>query len=269
MAGDLSEAEWIAPRLTGAFGTVGLTVPIGFPAYARICHPVEDRDGQRVTWSQVAATTRRRPHPLMQWRSLVGSPDVSADTRSSWTGNEPEVGNLAPDALEALLGLLAEHTATPDDCEFCLWDGYGWIQGSPAVASISSSRLSAGSAVPERTDEPPVPDPVPPAFSAEELSRPRLKLPHRDYLLLEGPLPAAKEIGWSYQPDWFSPQSPNLFWPADRAWCVATEIDFDSTLVAGPVDLVDAILRAANLDSWAVRPDDSFAIDGDHINSVL
>jgi hypothetical protein len=28
-------------------------------------------------------------------------------------------------------------------------------------------------------------------------------------------------------------ESPCLFWPADRAWCVATEVDFDSTLVSG------------------------------------
>jgi hypothetical protein len=33
-------------------------------------------------------------------------------------------------------------------------------------------------------------------------------------------------------------RSPNQWWPQDRAWCVASEIDLDSTLVAGSQDLV-------------------------------
>ncbi len=35
-------------------------------------------------------------------------------------------------------------------------------------------------------------------------------------------------------------QSPNICWPADRASCAASEIDFDSTLVAGSEELITA-----------------------------
>jgi hypothetical protein len=45
MSDDVSPAEWIAPRLTGGFGAVTRTVPCGYPAYARICHPAGARDG--------------------------------------------------------------------------------------------------------------------------------------------------------------------------------------------------------------------------------
>jgi hypothetical protein len=90
----------------------------------------------------------------------------------------------------------------------------------------------------------------------------------RDYLLLAGSLAAALQIGCWLSADWFDPQSPNLFWPADRAWCVATEIDFDSTLLGGTTELIEAVLEAPTLDSWPVRPDDSLAFDADQINPV-
>jgi hypothetical protein len=62
-------------------------------------------------------------------------------------------------------------------------------------------------------------------------------------------------------------QSPNLFWPADRSWCVASEIDFDSTLVGGSRDLVDAVLAHPGLEVWPVSAGDSLAWDADTINS--
>jgi hypothetical protein len=236
--------------LAGEFGAVTRTVPGGYTAYARICHPAADRDGRRATWSRVAQATGRQIHPVMQWHALVGSPDPFSMRGSLWPGSDPERGNLVPEVLGPLCDLLADHTTTPEHCFFCLWEGYGWIRGSPAAAALGSD------------------EPILPAFSLEELSRPRLHLPDREYLLLVGPLPAALQIGWWHSADWIDPQSPNLFWPADQAWCVASEIDFDSTLVGGTSELVDAILRAPTLDSWPVQPDDSLAADADRINPV-
>ena len=247
---DVSAGAWIAPRLASVFGAVTRTVPSGYPAYVRICHPAADRDGRRATWSQVAQATGRQTHPVMQWHALVGSPDPFNMRGSLWPGSDPERGNLVPEVLGPLCYLLADHTATPEHCFFCLWEGYGWIRGSPAVAVLGSD------------------EPIPPAFSLEELSRPRVHLPDRDYLLLVGPLSAVLQLGWWHSADWFDPQSPNLFWPADQAWCVASEIDFDSTLVGGTTELVDAILQAPTFDSWPVQPDDSLAADADRINPV-
>jgi hypothetical protein len=231
---DVSQATWIAPRLGGEFGAVGRTVPRGYGAYARICHPTADRDGWPTKWSEVAAATGRRAHPLMQWHSLVGSSDPVNIAGSIWPGPNPQRGNLEPDVLIALCELLGVHTATPEDCCFCLWEGYGWLDGGPA-----------------------------PAFTAEELSRPRLELPHRSYLLLTGALAAASQTIWPPLR-----QSPNLFWPVDRTWCAATELDFDSTLVAGTAELIDAILKSPSFDAWRVQPDDSLAADADTINAM-
>ncbi|MGH8301512.1 MAG: hypothetical protein ACRET5_08615, partial [Steroidobacteraceae bacterium] len=56
-----------------------------------------------------------------------------------------------------------------------------------------------------------------------------LALPKREYVVFTGSLDELMATPWYAVYD----QSPNLFWPDDRAWCVATEIDFDSTLVGG------------------------------------
>ena len=233
---DVSEGEWIAARLGGAFGAVTRAVPSGFAGYVRICHPPSDQDARRVSWHAVARQTGRRAHPVMQWHALVGSADALNVTGSLWPGENPQRGNLAPEVLAPLCDPLADHTATPERCFFCLWEGWGWIQAS--------------------------------SISAEHLSGPRLHLPDREYLLLAGPLHAALQIGHWYGPEAFAAQSPNLFWPADRTWCVASEIDFDSTLIGGSTELVDAILQAPELDAWSVQPDDSLAHDADRLNPV-
>lgn len=261
VSGDVSAGAWIASSLAGRFGAVTRTVPGGFAAYARICHPATDRAGRPATWSEVARQTGRQAHPLMQWHALVGSADALNVTGSLWPGGDPRRGNLLPEVLARLCDVLADHTATPEACFFCLWEGWGWIDRSSAGPTVA--RASSAGAAPVGSE-----DPVAPAFSAEELKRPRLRLPGRDYLLLAGPLEAALQIGYWHGPEWFEPQSPNLFWPADRAWCVASEIDFDSTLVGGTVELVDAILQAPEFDSWPVGPDDSLAHDADRFNPV-
>ncbi|MGY1855148.1 hypothetical protein [Modestobacter sp. SYSU DS0290] len=88
----------------------------------------------------------------------------------------------------------------------------------------------------------------------------------RDHLLLRGPLGSARFIGDQVTAEWFIPQSPNLWWPADRSWCVGTEIDFDSTLVAGSRALVDELLAHPVLEALEVHPEGSLTWDADEIN---
>jgi hypothetical protein len=108
---------------------------------------------------------------------------------------------------------------------------------------------------------------VEPGVSAELWSPPRLRLPHRDYLLFRGPLEAALDMGWDASPGGFEPQSPGLLWPANRSWCVCTEIDFESTLVGGSAELVSAVRGNPGLDAWPVEPDDDLTAVGDLPNS--
>lgn len=251
---DGSGAEWIEPRLGGPIGAITGTVPAGYESYARICHPVDDGHDGWADWRTVARATGRTAHPLMQWHLLVGSADYLNMTGSLWPSGNPERGNLHPDALSNLCRILSSHTGG-QRCFFAVWYGYGWITGATARYSILGGH-SQTAALP------------PPAFSDAELAAIRLNLPHRSYLLLTGDLSDALKIGWRLTPDYFVGQSPNLFWPSDRSWCVASEIDFDSTLIGGSRRLIQAILDDVNLDSWPVSPEDSLAYDGDHLNQM-
>jgi hypothetical protein len=239
---DVSAGDWIAGRLGGPVGTVGWVVPRGFPAYARVLHPVEG--GEALTWAQVCQRTGRIPHALMQWTAIA--------PEHSWTGGTPRVGHLEPAALRALTGVLTPATGG-QECFHALWDGWGWIDGAGWRALTTHGRA-------EPTLEPGV--------AADVRAIPRLRLPLRDYLLYRGPLTAAARLGWHDSAFGFEPQSPSLLWPADHTWCVATEIDFDSTLVGGPADLIGAVLAAPGLDAWPIEPDADLTKFADLLNSV-
>lgn len=263
----LSVAEWIAPRLGPFEGRVGSVVPQGFPAYARVLHPVRDRDGEPATWNAVCAQTGREAHALMQWQSISsprvedgsGRPASGGAPGVKWNGDEPLVGELEPQALAAVCRVLAGHTDPALECFFALWEGYGWIHGGRAAAF-----LLAAWGTPETAE--PLAAALPPAFGEEVMSGVRLHHPGRDYLLFAGPLDAARDLGHWPSRDWFVPQSPNLIWPADRSWCIATEIDFDSTLIGGDTALIDAVLRAPDLEARPVEPGDCLDISGDTVN---
>ena len=167
------------------------------------------------------------------WAEVCAATGRTAHALMQWSaiaperpGAEPAVGSLGRRPLQDLCRVVAAHTAPGLDHFFALWEGWGWV--------------------------------VPGAYPADT---PRLRLPHRDHLLFTGPLPEAPLFD-----DGPWPQSPSLFWPADRSWCVATEIDFDSTLVGGTVELVAAVLAAPGLEAWPVDVDDSLAHDGDQVN---
>jgi hypothetical protein len=111
-----------------------------------------------------------------------------------------------------------------------------------------------------RADDDPTPaTPFPAALPDEVLALPRLNLPGRDYLLFRGPLEAVRQMGHQITDSWLDPQSPSLLWPADRSWCLATEIDVDSTLVA-------ALLAEPRLEAWQVEPGDDLTEAGDVVN---
>src|SRR5262249_24961457 len=81
---------------------------------------------------------------------------------------------------------------------------------------------------------------------------PRAHLPDRDYLLYTGPAEAAVTT----EPLSDEAQSANLWWPADRAWCVASEIDLAWTYVAGAAGLIQRGLAEEGVEALPAGPDD-------------
>jgi hypothetical protein len=49
-------------------------------------------------------------------------------------------------------------------------------------------------------------------------------------------------------------QCPNIWWPADRAWCVASGIDLPWTYVGGPRGLIDAVLADNRIEALPAAP---------------
>lgn len=62
------------------------------------------------------------------------------------------------------------------------------------------------------------------------------------------------------------PTVANLFWPGDRAWCVATEIDLDSTYVGGSVELIADLLADPRLEAFPAEVTDDVTAGSDEIN---
>jgi hypothetical protein len=224
---DVTEADWIGSRLAPWDSlTLGTVVPGGYEAYARILHPPSLPDGRPTTWARVCTTTGHDQHALMDW-CIAGE---------GWPGQEPYEGSLESEPLTVLADVLSGFTR--GWCYFALWEGFGWMRGSPGISLSDGHR-------------------VPPAFPPDVISGPRLHLPHRDYLLFRGQLADLLNLGWTYAGGTEDLQSPNLMWPADKSWFVATEIDYDSTLVGGSEELVDALLGTEGLEVWRVDVSDS------------
>lgn len=255
---EVAVGAWIAPRLCGFGGRVCCIVPAGFAGYARVLHPPVGANGDVTSWARVCELTGRIAHHLMQWRAISTAPQTPGRTRaSSWPGGDPEVGNVPPAVLADVLEILAGFTGDPGDCYHAVWDGWGWLHGGGTVV------IAYQDSEPRRFGAPP---PVLPALPEEVLAGPRLSHPGRDYLLFRGPLQAAMNIGHQVTDDWREPQSPSLLWPADRSWLLATEVDFDSTLIGGSTDLVAELLQATRLEAWPVGVEDDLTINGDRIN---
>ena len=81
---------------------------------------------------------------------------------------------------------------------------------------------------------------------------PRVQLPGRDYLLFVGPLAAMPSLV-----DAQEGRTPNLWWPDDHAWCVASEIDLPWTYVGGSVALVADLLADARAEVQPAAPSDN------------
>lgn len=255
---DVGQVEWFRGRI-GPFesGDVTSVVPAGFGAYARVLHPAQDSEERPIRWFEVAARNG------IELRRDAHFPEIAllppGDGSQAWDVVGPQEGTLCVAEATALVDILRQHTTSPDRCWFCLWDGYGW----ETTASYSMS-FTVSDDEPPAGAEPGVYDgpdaevhiPEPPGAPQDPIPRqvrdgPRVELPGREYFLYKGGLDAA--LGF-LEPE---QQTPNLWWPADRAWFLASELDLGWTYIGGSPDLIDHIVGDNRIEASPAEPTDN------------
>lgn len=214
---DTSQADWIAYRLS-PFGAdrADSVIPAGFAAYARLLHPVSRADAEG--------------ERTVRWSEVAAWSGIGLERQSQF--HDIALPRRAP--------------ARPAP-----WDGHGPAEGTLSADDAGALvGILAGHTAGEQRCWYCVWDGygLDPAVPGDMSSGPRVRLPARDYLLYAGPLAAARAVA--------DAPAPNLWWPEDRAWCVASEIDLPWTYLAGPEDLVEKVLADPRLEALPARPDD-------------
>jgi hypothetical protein len=247
-AASAEAADWLLERVDIWHGDwVTGMVGAGFDGYARLFHPpTGDSAG---TWADVAQANGRMMHPSAEWEQISApGPYRRKDWGRSRGGHgAPRIGEMDARALHVLWDVLARHTSTPHQCYFALWEGWGTLQGD--VTTVYAHRTGSGS-IP-----PPPPRPAPAEWQLV-LSGQRFPMPARnEFYLFEGDVHAALRIGAWPNESVFHAIAPQFIWPGDHAWCVATEIDHDSTFVGGTQALVEELCASTEIEVLQIAPD--------------
>jgi len=282
---EASRGDWLRPR-AGSWATAGGVAGTGFEAYARILHPVrayrEDPtavDGRTPPpiaeerswrWADVAARTGRHIHPLVQWTRLSGhEPPRGFETADGWTVGPPEEGQLDPVLLAALTDHLRPATTAPSDLIAAVWNGWGDLNGGSASASFTIGEPTAEEI--RALQQQALDEGLRRAAIASALSRqPLFEWPGRDFHLMSVTLDLFADLDWlentSVSDYPASGRTPQMLWPEDHTWVLATEIDWDATIVAGTRTLVADVVADHRFEAFEVSADDDLSWAGDTIN---
>jgi len=252
---------------------------------------IEQFVDEPASWAETAAAFGTTMHPFAQWQRIVETPEGEDwRTRISPDGREftaPMEGALSADLLSAIAAHLVAHTSTPDAGFAAVWEGFGGLLGffgeTPSRAFLTFSDDPNHQEMLNRSTRDPFNNVFrKPTWQEGILSReisegPRLSLPDRDHVLFSAAPRLFADPDWVLEAPWrdrpaeehgFPPtaQSPNILWPEDHAWVMVSEIDFDSTIVAGPVELVREICADDRLEALQIPEGTDLTWGADLVN---
>ncbi|MDV6270672.1 hypothetical protein [Rhodococcus globerulus] len=186
-----------------------------------VCTDVSASDwlvGQDMPWYQLSV---KGPGGFPAYARLRFLPDTPFEGEKT-----PDAGfveswyerNTESEQFTVVLEILSGYTSTPDDCYFCLWDGWG--------CEVIGDDI------------------------------PMVKIPNRDYWLFRGALTDWDEWGpdAQFSPRGASDADPAFIWPADHAWCVANDVDPDFAVIAGPTEAIQLLIADPRIDAVTVAP---------------
>ncbi|MGW8482625.1 hypothetical protein ACWGJP_05760 [Microbacterium sp. NPDC055903] len=243
------------------------------------------------TWADAAAAFGTTLHPLAQWQHLVRTPPeedwnmrVAPDGRAF---HAPADASMAPELLAVVAAHLLAHTTTPDAGCAALFEGIGGLVGyfgaNPARGIFVHSEDPNHQRLLDRSAHDVFNNMFrKPVWQEGILSReisegPRLELPDRAHVLFSAAPRTFADPAWILDAPWrdreaelrgFPPSAehPSIIWPEDRAWVMVSEIDFDSTVIAGSAALVAEICADERLEVFVIPEDADLSWDGDTIN---
>jgi hypothetical protein len=246
-ASDVSPADWVVAGVRNFEYDVGSLVPTGFAAYARVFHPTyltvmtpnEAGEGaqqvglgadarwlREVSWAEVAAANGRIAHPAMEWIAITGSWRFLDADTQPGVWDYPPCQSSLPPRQQSRIATVAAPHTTAS--EVCWFAVWEGYSG----LKVPQSGL------------------------------PTVAMPQRPMLLFSGPLSGATT---SFVQAPFH-QSASLWWPDDRAWCVATDVDLMTTYIGGSEPLIDSLVNAEDLEVMRVGVDQRVTWDTDKLN---
>jgi len=302
---DLRRSEWLRVMEAEPFGSILSVVPRGFQSYARVFHPVE-RDRPRdtktwrgvderthfdgvadigaaletevTTWANAAASFGTAMHSEAQYARVLPRDDGTAAMAiapDGWRYAAPREGCIDAASLAAASAVLARHTGTPDAGIAAVWEGWGGLVSSAGVARLT---FEVSDGQPARIADAGGEDggdlePGSGLLAREVAAGSRFDLhgnTGRHYVLFEVGANDLADRAWPERAPWVDQpmwaQSPSIVWPEDHSWVLATEIDFDSTLVAGTTKLIQELVQMPGLEVLSIRTDADLTSEGDRLN---
>ncbi len=147
---------------------------------------------------------------MAELRDRLQARDGLVPTLAHEQGLEASTGELDELTASALVEVMGTATTTPDDVVVAVWEGWGDV---PVQRFPGAARLDTQA---------------------------------RGHFLLRGPLTGVLA---SVSASGLDRPTAGLWWPADRTWFVATEIDFEWTFVAGEPSLIERLVGDPRLEA--------------------
>jgi len=226
---DTSPGAWLAALLTPGAG-VGSLVPATFPAHARVFHPAARYDGD----DDIDVT----------WTEVAATNGTLAHPGMQWPG--------ITGGYEYLTA-----ASQPPTWDGPPSDGHLPVQVAEVLAGVLARHTDSpqdcwfGRWAGFGSD------------AGDLAGVPTLQLTHEMVLVRGAVADAVRNLApepWE--------QSAHVWWPADRAWVVATDIDLMSTYVAAGAACIDELLDTPGLEVAPASADDPVSWDSDDLNPL-
>lgn len=225
---DARPADWVVASLRDFAKSVLSLVPAGFAEYVRIFHPAYRASGSGYVGVTWAEIARANGTQM--------HPGVQL---GSITGSE----RYEREGQEGVFDQPPETGSVPRDLLDSLAAVLACHTATPSACYFAIWEGFGG-------------------LPADVRSAPTFSVPGRTYYLLTGPVEAVRELP---APS-LGAQSPNLWWPQDHAWCVATEIDLKSTYIGADHRCAQQLVSLPAVEATTVSSDSGIDWLSDTLN---